>query len=174
MPASQKFEPKDPWGRPFIMPENVGLYCVLFPMGLLLIPVFTATGNYTGGAAGARARSRKGERLCRDVFSLFLSLFFPSFSPFSPFFSPPVSPFLSPPTLNLFPLFLLNARVKKKKILPKDIRTCVCMCVLAPSNPLVLSLALLRGKKDSIKNVTCLFPSSFSHPSRSLSLCFCV
>lgn len=96
MPASQKFEPKDPWGRPFIMPENVGLYCVLFPMGLLLIPVFTATGNYTGGAAGARARSRKGERLCGDVF-----LSFP-LSPL-PFVFPPSPPF----SLLLFPLFFL-------------------------------------------------------------------
>lgn len=94
MPASQKFEPEDPWGRPFIMPENVGLYCVLFPMGLLLIPVFTATGNYTGGAAGSRARSRKGERLCGDVFSLLLSLLFPSFFPLSPLLLP------------LFPLLL--------------------------------------------------------------------
>lgn len=85
MPASQKFEPEDPWGLPFIMPENVGLYCVLFPMGLLLIPVFTATGNYTGGAAGALARSRKGERLCGDVFSLF----FPRFPPFPPSSSSP-------------------------------------------------------------------------------------
>lgn len=110
MPASQKFEPKDPWGRPFIMPENVGLYCVLFPMGLLLIPVFTATGNYTGGAAGARARSRKGERLCRDVFSFLLSFLFPSSPPFPLLVPVFLLLFLLPPSLSSYfdslPFFL--------------------------------------------------------------------
>lgn len=54
--------------------------------------------------------------------------------------------------------------------MPKDTRTCVCMCVLAPSNPLVLSPTLLRGKKDSIKNVTSLSPSLFFLSSLPLSV----
>lgn len=44
------------------------------------------------------------------------------------------------------------------------------MCVLAPSNPLVLSPTLLRGKKDSIKNVTSLSPSLFFLSSLPLSV----
>lgn len=84
MPASQeKFEPEDPWGRPFIMPENVGLYCVLFPMGLLLIPVFTATGNYTGGTAGAPGSLQEGRKTLQGRS---LSLSSPPLTLFPPFF----------------------------------------------------------------------------------------
>lgn len=120
------------------MPENAGLYCVLFPMRLLLIPVFTATGNYTGSAAGASRHSRKGKRLGRGVFffPLYFSLLF-----LLHFSSPPLSPLPPFPTFHPLPLFFLpNTRVKKKD-LQKD--TCVCVhmrsCVLVQAHPVVFS-----------------------------------
>lgn len=111
-----------PWGRPFIMPENVGLYCVQFPMGPLLIPEFWGTGNYIGALRGpALAPGR--EKNSVGTFSL---------------------PF---PSLLLFIFFVLHAIVKKEN-LPKDTKS-VCVCVGASF--LVFSLFAWRQKIVRLK-----------------------
>lgn len=102
MPASQKFEPEDPWGHAFIMPENVGLYSVLFPMGLLLIPVFTTTGKLHRQRCRGPRSLQDGRKALRGHFlfhclSLSLSVSFLSVlsfcccSPSPPFFLLPTS-----------------------------------------------------------------------------------
>ncbi len=115
------------------MPENVGLYCVQFPMGPLLIPEFWGTGNYTG-TLWEPALAPGREKNSVGTFSLLFSSF--SFHPL----------------LSSFHFFCFPAPRKSEiKEFAKGHKKGACVCWRQRT---CIQLAFSEGKNQPIKNVT--------------------